>query len=200
MPMKFNKLFGRFGKDEKAFTGLESAIVLTAFIVVAAVFSYVVLGAGFSTSDTAKATVDEGVKQATSSIELAGDVIAVEGSTDNTVSNLLVTIQLTAGQAPVDIGSSNAEGMLVISYMDNSTYNASVPWTPTYIGANDGDKVLEQHEKVELNVTVPTSMLTQSSTTAVNREFKIEIKPKVGAILPVSRTTPPDINDYTILI
>ena len=33
-------------KNEDAFTGLEAAIVLIAFIVVAAVFSYVMLGAG----------------------------------------------------------------------------------------------------------------------------------------------------------
>ena len=32
---------------EEGFTGLEAAIVLIAFVVVAAVFSYVVLGAGF---------------------------------------------------------------------------------------------------------------------------------------------------------
>ncbi|MEA3282061.1 MAG: archaellin/type IV pilin N-terminal domain-containing protein, partial [Euryarchaeota archaeon] len=41
-------------KDERAFTGLEAAIVLTAFVVVAAVFSYVVLGAGFFTSEKSK--------------------------------------------------------------------------------------------------------------------------------------------------
>ncbi|MHC1629400.1 MAG: archaellin/type IV pilin N-terminal domain-containing protein, partial [Methanoculleaceae archaeon] len=37
-------------RNERAFTGLEAAIVLIAFIVVAAVFSYVVLGAGFFTT------------------------------------------------------------------------------------------------------------------------------------------------------
>ncbi|NLN43327.1 MAG: flagellin, partial [Methanosarcina sp.] len=40
------KRFSIFRKNDRAFTGLESAIVLTAFVVVAAVFSYVVLGAG----------------------------------------------------------------------------------------------------------------------------------------------------------
>lgn len=73
-------IFSIFRKDDRAFTGLESAIVLTAFVVVAAVFSYVVLGAGFTTSDTVKKTIDEGVKQTTSSIELAGDVIAIGGT------------------------------------------------------------------------------------------------------------------------
>ena len=45
------KIFNKLLKDDKAFTGLEAAIVLTAFVVVAAVFSYVVLGAGFFTTD-----------------------------------------------------------------------------------------------------------------------------------------------------
>ncbi len=37
-------------ESEEAFTGLEAAIVLIAFVVVAAVFSYVILGAGFFTT------------------------------------------------------------------------------------------------------------------------------------------------------
>jgi flagellin FlaB len=36
-----------------AFTGLEAAIVLIAFVVVAAVFAYVILGAGFFTTQKA---------------------------------------------------------------------------------------------------------------------------------------------------
>lgn len=59
-------------KDERAFTGLEAAIVLTAFVVVAAVFSYVVLGAGFFTSEKSKEVIHTGVDQATSSLEIGG--------------------------------------------------------------------------------------------------------------------------------
>ncbi|MBN1761959.1 MAG: hypothetical protein JW878_02605 [Methanomicrobia archaeon] len=62
-------------KDKKGFTGLEAAIVLTAFVVVAAVFSYVVLNAGFFTSEKSKEVVHTGVEQVTTSCELAGNVI-----------------------------------------------------------------------------------------------------------------------------
>ena len=55
-----------------AFTGLEAAIVLIAFVVVAAVFSYVVLGAGFYTSQKSQETVYKSVEQATSNIQLGG--------------------------------------------------------------------------------------------------------------------------------
>ncbi len=190
-------IFSIFRKDDKAFTGLESAIVLTAFVVVAAVFSYVVLGAGFTTSDTAKKTIDEGVKQTTSSVELAGDVIAIEGNEDNetadAVEKILVTLQLTAGQSAVDIGNTQDDGMLVVSYSDSSKYSNNLTWSQNFIGANDGDSVLEQHERVELTIFTPESCLINKSSPE-NAEFRIEIKPKVGAILPFSRVTPPQID------
>ena len=66
---------GEVSRKRKGFTGLEAAIVLTAFVVVAAVFSYVVLNAGFFTTQKSKEVVHTGVEQATSSAELAGDVI-----------------------------------------------------------------------------------------------------------------------------
>jgi flagellin FlaB len=191
-------IFSIFRKDDKAFTGLESAIVLTAFVVVAAVFSYVVLGAGFTTSDTAKKTIDEGVKQTTSSVELAGDVIAQEGD-DNKIGYILVTLQLTAGQSPVDIGSTSDSGKLVVSYADSSVYEESTGWTKSFVGNNDTDDLLEQYEKVQLNITVPTGSRLGNTTTAVNSEFRIEIKPKVGAIVPVSRVTPAQVDPIMVL-
>lgn len=193
-------IFSIFRKDDKAFTGLESAIVLTAFVVVAAVFSYVVLGAGFTTSDTAKKTIDEGVKQTTSSVELAGDVIA-EGTADTSVDSIIVTLQLTAGQAPVDIGANSSAGMMVISYADNAIYNSSTAWGQEFIGDNDGDDLLEQHEKVQITITVPDDSMLQDDdiTNVVNREFRIEIKPSVGAIVPITRITPAQIDPVMVL-
>jgi len=188
-------IFSIFRKDEKAFTGLESAIVLTAFVVVAAVFSYVVLGAGFTTSDTAKKTIDEGVRQTTSSIELAGDVIA-KGTSGSTVNTIIVTLQLTAGQSPVDIGADSDAGMMVVSYSDSETYVPQTTWSQTFIGNNDGDDVLEQHEKVEITITVPDDAMLKNTTAGnvVNREFRLEIKPKIGTIVPVTRVTPAQID------
>ena len=64
-------------KNEDAFTGLEAAIVLIAFVVVAAVFSYVVLGAGFFTTQKSQEVVHSSVAQTSSSMEVVGDVIGV---------------------------------------------------------------------------------------------------------------------------
>lgn len=60
--------------DEEAFTGLEAAIILIAFVVVAAVFSYAVLGSGFYATEKARqVTSDAGTTP--SSVVVAGSVI-----------------------------------------------------------------------------------------------------------------------------
>ena len=109
--------------SEDAFTGLEAAIVLIAFVVVAAVFSYVVLGAGFFTSQTAQATVHTGVQQASSSLEVVGNVIGISAAP--TVANARLTyanisVALTAGGTAMDLSQ------MVISYNDGLGRNPSV--------------------------------------------------------------------------
>ena len=193
-------------KDKRAFTGLEAAIVLTAFVVVAAVFSYVVLGAGFFTSDTAKQTIHTGVDQATSSIELVGDVAAYgcndTGSTTGTLDRikyLVVTVALTAGQNPLDIG--NGSDATIIAYADENVYyndlynetSASLSWT----GTNDGDTLLEYGEKARITIPIqsadPTIDLDESD------RFTVEIKPAKGAVLVITRTIPAEIDVVTNL-
>ena len=68
-----------------AFTGLEAAIVLIAFVVVAAVFAYVVLGAGFFTTQKAQETVYKSVEQSTTNLQMIGNVYGL--STDHIIRN-----------------------------------------------------------------------------------------------------------------
>ena len=180
--------------SENAFTGLEAAIVLIAFVVVAAVFSYVVLGAGFFTSQTAQATVHTGVAQASSSIELVGNVY---GIADATAANLLyinTTVALTAGGTAMDISQ------MVVSYNDEYTRRSSMTMdtditcantiTASYtqwciarrINANT-DNLLEPNEQFVIAVGMPTS-------TTPNKKFTVNFQPAVGAVLPITRTVP----------
>jgi flagellin FlaB len=61
-------------KRDSAFTGLEAAIVLIAFVVVAAIFSYVMLGAGFFATQKAQEVTYSGIKQATSNVVFDGSL------------------------------------------------------------------------------------------------------------------------------
>lgn len=66
----------REDRDEQAFTGLEAAIVFIAFVVVASVFAYVVLGAGMFASQKSQETMHAGLEEAGSALCPGYTVIA----------------------------------------------------------------------------------------------------------------------------
>ena len=176
-------------KDKRAFTGLEAAIVLTAFIVVAAVFSYMVLGAGFFSTEKAKAVVHTGIEQATSSAELVGDVIGKTNDTGAyTIKKINFTIQLTAGQHPLDLNKST------ISFANSSYQNDSLIWDVTELAGGDNDYLLEANEKAEIQVNLPSAAYL-----GTYNKFQLEFKPDAGGVLVISRTTPGAISNVTRL-
>ena len=61
---------------QRGITGLETAIILIAFVVVASVFSFTVLSTGVFASERSKETVYAGLEEAKSSLEPKGSVIA----------------------------------------------------------------------------------------------------------------------------
>jgi len=180
--------------SEDAFTGLEAAIVLIAFVVVAAVFSYVVLGAGFFTSQTAQATVHTGVSQASSSIELVGNVYGISTAGATRLNYINTTVALTAGGTSMDISQ------MVVSYNDGYTrwpymtmdtdITCANTITASYtqwcisrrINANTDD-LLESNEQFVISVGMPAS-------TTPNIKFTVNFQPAVGAVLPITRTVP----------
>lgn len=187
-----------FAKDKKGFTGLEAAIVLIAFVVVAAVFSYVMLGAGFFTTQKSQEVVHTGVTQASSSVELGGDVVA-KGSNDSTkIDNVTMFLQLTSGGSQVDMNRT----LLVYSsptHAPTELLNGSTADTThfqiTNRYNNNSDYLIDKGEKFEVLVNV-----SAIDTVKENGEFQIEVKPPQGATYTVHRRAPPAISDVMTLM
>ena len=158
-------------KSEKGITGLETAIILIAFVVVASVFAFTVLSTGIFASERSKETVYAGLEEAKSSIEPRGSVIAYKGRIDTTsatdtiyklsfvVANAIAgePVDLTPPYTASDTGTdpnivSGAEYRTVISYIDKNQYLADVPWTVSWVGTNNSDDLLEAGEKAEISV------------------------------------------------
>jgi len=191
--------------SEDAFTGLEAAIVLIAFVVVAAVFSYVVLGAGFFTTQTAQATVHTGVAQASSSLEIVGNVMGIMEATHADQLNYVnVSVALTAGGTAMDLTQ------MVVSYSDNNggrnanvlnetggitdcgtilatavTAEADQRWcvSQRINTVGTANTLLEPNEIWVLSIQTPDSA-------AVNTKITVNLQPAVGAVLPITRTLP----------
>ena len=66
----------RMHRDQKGITGLETAIILIAFVVVAAVFAYTALSSGLFASEKSKQAINAGINETQSTLEIKGDVVA----------------------------------------------------------------------------------------------------------------------------
>src|SRR5512146_2668107 len=159
--------------DERGITGLETAIVLIAFVVVAAVFAFVVLSTGLFSSERAKETVFAGLAKTRGSMELTGNVY---GTTDLTkITDLTFDVTLAAGGDQVNLDPSATSNRTVISYQDSQNAVSDVTYTTTAITGN-ADKLLEQGELFEVGIDFKQAALT-AVTLNTNKTFTIEIKP-----------------------
>jgi flagellin FlaB len=94
-------------KKDNAFTGLEAAIVLIAFVVVAAIFSYVLLGAGFFATQKAQEVTYAGIKQSVSNAVIDGSLYAnVTSGTDKRLDGIMFNVRIPLGGEAVDMSST----------------------------------------------------------------------------------------------
>lgn len=177
------------GRDERGITGLETAIVLIAFVVVSSVFAFAALSTGLFTTDKAKQTIHAGLAEVSGTMELKGSLIATAGTTGNngTVDSLTFQISNAAGGDAIDMTVGNT----IIKYQDlNQVVNLDVAgeFTAAGVGNHDGDSLLESGEVFEVQVPGMVALLTPDLGT--NEAFTLEVIPPTGAVLFVQRTTP----------
>ena len=183
-------------RDERGITGLETAIILIAFVVVASVFAYTVLSAGIFSSQKGQEAIHSGLQQARSTIELKGDVIAMSNGTAVTTVRFCVANAL-AGEAIDLTPPGNSTNVTVISYSSQAVRQDDLSWTTTRLGMSDGDDLLEAGEMFE--ITVDVTGLNGGETIGPYKTFSLEIKPPVGSVLVIERITPAALDDVMIL-
>jgi flagellin FlaB len=190
-------------KNKRAIVGIEAAIVLIAFVVIAAALAYVVINMGFYSSQKAKSTIDQGVKEASSALQLDGFLVGLAAS--GNLSGIAVPVKLAVGQEAVDLAqnstvvavygsgwalsniysgtqiSNETDLEKLIKSVDNSVSSNST----CLILFGDGDTVLEQHEKAYVLIHFDNAHQIQSYA-----NLKAEIRTNVGAALMVLRDIP----------
>jgi flagellin FlaB len=177
-----------------AFTGLEAAIVLIAFVVVAAVFSYVILGAGFFTTQKAQETVYKSVEQSTTNLQVIGNVYGIASNPSTGIDEIKFSIGLAPGAPTIDLTRlkvvfSTPDTTPVILALGNSSTLAE--FTAKEGGAGSSLNSMAQNQQIEINFRV--------AAVPVNTHVNIEIRPAVGAALPFSKTTPATITTTNVL-
>lgn len=188
----------KYSYHEDAFTGLEAAIVLIAFVVVAAVFSYVVLGAGFFTTQKSQEVVHTGVQQASSTLEIVGNVYGT--GAEGKISSINFTIALAPGGTAVDFEK------VTLTYTNSTQYQQLNRNTDITTSVTDGywnivairngmgstNWLLEKGEQFEIGAR-PLGGVYK------NDQFSLEVKPSTGSPLDITRTAPAAIQAINIL-
>jgi len=201
----------RLFKSEKGITGLETAIILIAFVVVAAVFAYTVLSAGLFSTQKSQEAVYAGLQEAQSTVKLEGAIIGKAAVTTETgyLGQLTFTLSNALDGEPIDfkqptadvttgIAANGSSNVVVISYIDQSQKVEDLYWTYSPLGSADADDLLEPGEKFQITVGGASDVAGAGNLVnalnpnlTINKTFSIQVKGPKGAVLTMERTTPP---------
>ncbi|OGN95891.1 MAG: hypothetical protein A2Y89_03615 [Chloroflexi bacterium RBG_13_51_18] len=191
----WKKFVKRLKDRQEGITGLETAIILIAFVIVASVFAYVVLSAGLFSSQKTKEAMNAGLQSTMSVVEIKGNVIAkMEGGI---VTHIYFCVGIPAAGSPVDFNpTSENTSILIISYSDYENLVPSMNWTITKLATVNNDNILDPTELFQLDVLMPVS--GNVSLGAYDR-FSLEIKPAEGPVLIFERIIPGRVSAYVNL-
>ena len=155
-------------RNQKGITGLETAIVLIAFVVVASVFAFTILSAGVFSSEANKQTIHAGLRETRTRLAQQGSAFAFAGYAGSTqaVFKIVFIVSNSLAGEPVDLTApyttddsnldpdvvGSASTATIISYADENQRMSDVAWSQTFIGTNNGDDLLEDGEKAEITV------------------------------------------------
>ncbi len=192
--------------NRKAMTGLETAIILVAFVITAAAFAFVVLNMGFLTAEKAQSVIGSGMREASSALLTDSGIVAqfsnVTGDqSDICLVKLTFYLKLSQGNEPVDLGDGN----MVVTYTNLRCHGElyeSNGTIMTVTGVNgDGDQLLEDGEKYKAVIDFTELAIdgVDPAVTAGNRpnlyahpyeEFRVELRPSLGAVLTIEKPVP----------
>ena len=123
-------------QSHRGVIGVESAIVMIAFVIVAAALAFVVLNMGFSTTQKAKTTIASSLGEASSALEIAGKVTASGNVTQAKLEVVGIPLEIATGGESVNL----APGTAAVKYLSNTvTYDNIYAGTLTENGDGDDD-------------------------------------------------------------
>ena len=199
---KLSRSVRSFWKDERGITGLETAIILIAFVVVAAVFAFAILNAGLGATSNAEDAISTAQTETQSTLAPRGDTIlvarapAAPGDPFPDVETIRFKLAPSPGAKQISLDN----GSTLVQYSDNTTAaeTAQLGDTPL-VGVNpciqetaavwltgDGN-VVDKGEIVQITVTLRTTCLL------ANESWKVEVYPRDGAIVSVQGKTPVEL-------
>ena len=204
-------------KKRRGMTGLETAIILVAFVISAAAFSFIVLNMGFLTAQKSQSVVMTGMKDASSSLQADGEIIGrFEMNPNKTISNLPYMIscefyfRISQGREPIDLSYNRTTVTFTNSRISDVITEAWITkenafkWNGAYLEPvlGDNDTLIEYGERWKATINFKNSENMTNSIEVYSgayEQIRIDIRPSTGSVLSVVRRIPP-INSEIIIL
>ena len=203
-----NSKLNRVLKEESGVTALETAIILIAFVVVAAIFAFTILSTGTFLTERSKEAAYAGLQEVRGSMELKGSLVATDSAANGDVNFIELTVATAAGGSSVDL-STGANAKVQITYHDadtnqiltatDGTTNTVGGWVVTACSNCGGVAnawILIPGGLARITVGPPAAAVLKLRA---YRTFSIEIKPPTGGTMLIERTLPAEITAITDL-
>jgi len=203
-------------RKKRGMVGIDTAIILIAFVLVAAAVAFVILDMGMTSATKAKQTMVNGLQEASTALQINGEILGVVNGTGKGIEEIAIPLGVTPGTgyvsfdtdtfvvsftdqygtypniyegvSPKLISSSTSLSSLYNTTVSSTTGKSSVLATAYFITGNVTPTVLGPYGQALLVISVNST----KSMTPYN-SFTVTIKPSVGGALTVSRIIPPDL-------
>ena len=195
--------------DDRGITGLETAIILIAFVVVAAVFAFTVMTTGLFSTEKAKTTAQAGIAEASSTFAPKGAIVAESngGWAGPPAFVQLIYIHVTLATGATD-ASIDPRDLAFIYTDDNQRHSIKASEGSIHTG------IIRRILIRKIVGTNPVTLLREGEVAEIaielnkthegvghdcngciqlgpNQQFRIEIIPPAGGSLIIARKTPP---------
>jgi flagellin FlaB len=199
-------------RNRRAMVGVDTAIILIAFVLVAAAVAFVVLDMGMTSAQKAKQTMEGGLQQASTALQVDGDVMAYV-NTSGAVQVIYIPLGVTPGTGYVSFAKNLLSVSLIggnMSYANiyngvdgvitnqnltaiaNSLKDNGAVAVVYFIHGNITPFVLGPYGQALLVIHLPYGLPAYKS-------FTVTISPSIGGAITVSRIIPPDNVTNTVI-
>jgi flagellin FlaB len=172
-------------RDDRAFTGLEAAIVFIALIVVASVFAYVVVGAGIAASQKNQEVMHAALEESGSALRPGQVVIAKLDNNEGLLYSVEFDLETATNLAAVDMGGviyTVATQETLVTFPPGDSHI-----TLTWRCREDTNDLLEAGEVVTVKLMVNKMRIERGET------FTVGMTTAEGATATLTRTIPAGI-------
>lgn len=191
-------------QKRRGLTGLETAIILVAFVITSSAFAFVVLNMGFMTADKTQSVISGSMDESSSALQLDSDIIGTFANNTLDQDQICLTkavfyVTLGPGNSPIDMD----DDQIVITYANprchGVVYDGSTSVAAITVINGDADTILESGERFKVAIdftTLDESTVDPAQGSRPNvythpyEEITIEIQPAQGGKMTINRRIP----------